>query len=161
MAQLSANYQQAHTALLNQYNDSIDSNTKKLLASTAAKDATGVLGTKLGLLQLQDDIDKVLNDNLNSQQFMATRMNMMSKIAMEQQTQTLALAKVDSTVSTGKNDGFAYNSNGNRIKDAQGNPTTWHTTMSDQEKMDQQFKQAKVLKQMELDQGHYVSNGFG
>ena len=51
MAQLTNNYQQAHTALMNQYNDRVSSTTQKLLSNVSALDATGQFGTKLGLLK--------------------------------------------------------------------------------------------------------------
>lgn len=152
MAQLSNNYHVATKQLLNAYNDRVSTNTQKLLSNISALDATGEFGTKLGLLKGQDFIDQALNDNLNSQQFLADRMNMMSKIALEQQTMALAQAKIDDGVTKTINDGYAYNSNGIRLKNAQGQPIKAQIQMSDQEKLDYQFKQAKELKQMEIDQ---------
>lgn len=152
MAQLSNNYQIATKQLLNQYNDRVSSNTQKLLSNISALDATGEFGTKLWLLKGQDLIDQALNDNLNSQQFLADRMNMMSKIALEQQTLALAQAKMDDGVTKTINDWYAYNSNGIRLKNAQGQPIKAQIQMSDQEKLDAQFRQAKELKQMEIDQ---------
>lgn len=111
MAQLANNYQVATKSLLNAYNDRVSGTTQKLLSNISALDATGEFGTKLGLLKGQDLIDQALNDNLNSQQFLADRMNMMSKIALEQQTMALAQAKMDDAVTKTINDGFAYNSN--------------------------------------------------
>lgn len=161
MAQLSNNYHMATKSLLNQYNDRVNSSTQKLLSDISALDATGEFGTKLGLLKGQDLIDQALNDNLNSQQFLADRMNMMSKIAVEQQTQQLALAKWDNDMTKSINDGFVHNAQWTILKDAQGNPMKAQIQMSDQEKMNQQYAQALKLKQMELDQGNYAPDGMG
>lgn len=152
MAQLANNYQVATKSLLNQYNDRVSTTTQKLLSNISALDATGEFGTKLGLLKGQDLIDQALNDNLNSQQFLADRMNMMSKIALEQQTMALAQAKMDDAVTKTINDGFAYNSNWIRLKNAQGQPIKAQIQMSDQEKLDAQYANAVKLKQMEIDQ---------
>lgn len=152
MAQLANNYQVATKSLLNAYNDRVSTTTQKLLSNISALDATGEFGTKLGLLKGQDLIDQALNDNLNSQQFLADRMNMISKIALEQQTIALAQAKIDDGVTKTINDGYAYNSNGIRLKNANGEPIKAQIQMSDQEKLDAQYAQAVKLKQMEIDQ---------
>ena len=70
---------------------------------------------------------------------------MMSKIALEQQTQALELGKLDKDISAGINDGFAYNVQGNRMKNANGQPIQYKMSMSDIEKLQAQNNFATKL----------------
>jgi hypothetical protein len=119
------------------------------------------MSTRLGLLRAQDFVDQTLQNNLNSQQFLATRMNFLAQTALENQKMALEYGKPDPSVTDRINDGYLHTAYGQTVLDANGNPVKSQRQMTDQEKMNAQFAQAKELKQMELNQGHYVSNGMG